>query len=185
MCGFGPDLIGIHSLSFAVRSGVAACSNTLSQGLQKNQAAREYDFALVLALSPICDKEFVAPSIARSIAEAFKMICCLDRKGKLDDSPQDNKQKAATALLRDALHRQDFAGPISLPVPKVLGPISRFQVVEIVPHMKLASRASRPGRTDGKNLSNKTHACSPASELPPTEAQSQISASPQHSYHNT
>ena len=51
--------------------------------------------------------------------------------------------------LRDALHRQDFAGPISLLASKVLGPISRFRVVEILPHMKLVSRASRPGLTVG------------------------------------
>ena len=66
--------------------------------------------------------------MARSTTEAFKMVCCLDRNGKLDDPPQDKKQKAATTLLRDELHRQDFAGPISLRASKVLGPTSRFQV---------------------------------------------------------
>ena len=34
------------------------------------------------------------------------------------------------------------------------------------------------------NMSNKTHPCSPASEPPPTETQSQKSASRQHPYHN-
>ena len=48
---------------------------------------------------------------------------------QLDDSPQDKKQKAATVLLRS----------------KILGPISRFRIVEILPHMKLVSRAARPG----------------------------------------
>ena len=42
--------------------------------------------------------------MARSTAEAFNMACCLDRNGKLDDSPQDKKQKAATTLLRDVVH---------------------------------------------------------------------------------
>ena len=73
----------------------------------------------------------------------------MDRNGKLDDSSQDKKQKAATSLLRDELHRQDFAGPISLRDSRVLGPISRFRTVEILPRMKLASRASRPGLTVG------------------------------------
>ena len=82
--------------------------------------------------------------MARSTAEAFNIVCCLDRSGKLDDSPQDKKQKAATALLRDKLYKQDFAGPISLRASRILGPISRFRIVEILPHMKLASRASRP-----------------------------------------
>ena len=55
------------------------------------------------------------------------------------------KQKVATALLRDKLHEQDFAGPISLRASRILGPISRFRVAEILLHMKLASRAARPG----------------------------------------
>ena len=92
------------------------------------------------------DKEFLAPSMARSTAEAFNMICRLDRNGKFDDFPQDKKQKA---LLRVALHRQDFAGPISLRASTVLGPISRYRVADILPHMKLVSRASRPGLTVG------------------------------------
>ena len=35
VCGLGPDLVGIHSNSLAARSRTAACSNTLSQGLQR------------------------------------------------------------------------------------------------------------------------------------------------------
>ena len=44
---------------------------------------------------------------------------------------------------------QDFAGPISLQASKVLGPISRYRIADILPRMKLASRASRPGLTVG------------------------------------
>ena len=47
------------------------------------------------------EMKFLAPSMARSTAEAFNIACCLDRSGKLDDSPQDKKQKAATTLLCD------------------------------------------------------------------------------------
>ena len=94
--GLGPDLVGILSISLAVRYRTAACSNTLSQGLEKIQAAREYDFAPVLALSSIWEKEFLTPSRVRSTADAFNIVRCLDHKGKLDESPQDKKQKAAT-----------------------------------------------------------------------------------------
>ena len=87
--------------------------------------------------------------MARSTAEAFNIVCCLDRNGKLDVVPQDKKQKAATSLLRDELHWQDFAGPISFRASKVLGPIIRYRVADMVPHMKPASRASRPGLTVG------------------------------------
>ena len=47
------------------------------------------------------------------------------------------------------LFEQDFAGPIFLRASKVLGPISRYRIAEILPHMKLASRASRLGLTVG------------------------------------
>ena len=142
VCGLVLDLVGIHSISLAARYRTA-CSNTLSQGLQKIQAAGESVFPPVLALSSIWHNEFLAPSMARSTAEAFNVVCCLDRNGKLDDSPQDKKQKAATTLLRDESKRQDFAGPISLRASKVLGPISRYRIADILPHMKLVSRASR------------------------------------------
>ena len=87
--------------------------------------------------------------MARSTAEAFNVVCRLDRNGKLDEVSQDKKQKVASSLLRDKLHTQDFAGPISLRASKVLGPISRYRIADMLPHMKLASRASRPGLTVG------------------------------------
>ena len=139
----------VSTISLAARKRTVACSNTLSQGLQKIQAAREYDFAPVLALSPIWDKEFLAPSMARSTADAFHIVRCLDHTCKLDDAPQDKRRKVATALLRDKLLAHDFAGPFSLRASRILGTISRFRVAEILPHMKLASRASRPGLTVG------------------------------------
>ena len=52
VCGLGPDLVGIHSISLAARYRTAACSNTLNQGLEKIQAARAFDFAPILALCP-------------------------------------------------------------------------------------------------------------------------------------
>ena len=44
---------------------------------------------------------------------------------------------------------QDFAGPISARTTKILGPISRYWVAGILPHMKLPSNASRPGLAVG------------------------------------
>ena len=64
-------------------------------------------------------------------------------------SRRTKKQKVATSLLCDKLRTQDFAGPISLRASKVLGPISRYRVADILPNMKLVSRASRPGLTVG------------------------------------
>ena len=82
---------------------------------------------------------------ACSTADSFNVVCRLDHGGKLDDAPKNKKHNVATSLLRGKLHRQDFAGPISLRASKALGPISRYRVADILPHMKLASRASRLG----------------------------------------
>ena len=62
--------------------------------------------------------------MARSTAEAFFFVRCLGHSGKLDDSPQDNRQNVATTLLRDKLLAQDFAGPLSSRASRILGPIS-------------------------------------------------------------
>ena len=43
----------------------------------------------------------------------FDIIFRLDRNDTLDDVPQNKKQKAATGLLLDKLHKQDFAGPLA------------------------------------------------------------------------
>ena len=146
VCGLGPDLVGLHSISLVARYRTAACSNTLSQGLEKIQAARGYDFAPIVALSSDWEKNFLAPSMARSTADAFTIVCCMDRSGKLDDSPQDKKQKAATALLRDKWYEQDFAGPISSRASRILGPISRFlQSVDSTSHETCVAR--RPSWT--------------------------------------
>ena len=98
VCGLGPDLVGIHSVSLAARYRTAACSNTLNQGLDKIQAARGYNFAPIFALCPNWEKEFLTRSMARSTAEAFNIVCRLDRNGKLDEVSQDKKQKVATKL---------------------------------------------------------------------------------------
>ena len=90
VCGLGPDLVGIHSISLAARYRTAACSNTLNQGLEKIQAARAFDFAPILALCPYWEKEFLAPSMARSTAVAFNnVVCRLDHDGKHDEVAQD------------------------------------------------------------------------------------------------
>ena len=107
------------------------------------------DFAPILALCTNWENEFLAPSMARSTADAFNKVCRLDRNGKLDEVSQDKKQKVATSLFCDKLHTQDVAGPISLRASKFLGPVSRYRIADTLHHMKLASRDSRPGLTAG------------------------------------
>ena len=87
--------------------------------------------------------------MACSTGNAFDIVCRLDRVGKLVEAPQNQKQELATGLLLDKLYEKDFAGLNSLQASKVLGPITRYRVADILHHMKLVSRPSRPGLTDG------------------------------------
>ena len=71
VCGIGPDLVGIHSISLAGRYRVAACSTTLSRGLEKISKAGGHNCTPLFVLSPILEKEFLVASMAISIANAF------------------------------------------------------------------------------------------------------------------
>ena len=135
--------MGIHSISLAARFRVAACSTTLHQGLEKFQTARGHNCTPIFALSPTWEREFLVPSMDFSTADAFDIVCRLDRNDTLDEVQK--KQKAAAGLLLDNLRKQDFAGPLSNRASKVLGPISRYRVADILHHMKLVSCASRLG----------------------------------------
>ena len=77
VCGLGPVLVGIHSIGLAARYRVAACSTTLRQGLEKIQTARGHKCAPISALSPVWEKEFLAPSMACSTANAVNIVCRL------------------------------------------------------------------------------------------------------------
>ena len=145
ICGLGPDLVAIHSTSLAARYRVAACSSTLGRDLEKVSEARGHNCTPLFALSPAWEQEFLVPSMAFNTANAHDIVCRLDRDETLDEVPQNKKQKIATVLLLDKLHKQDFAGPLSSCASRVLGPIIRHRVADILSHMKLVSRASRPG----------------------------------------
>ena len=77
--------------------------------------------------------------------EASEYTSHSDHAGRIADSPSDKKQKAATTLLRDAIHKQDFSLPIAARASKILGPISRHLMAQILPMICNAARASRPG----------------------------------------
>ena len=81
----------------------------------------------------------------KRLKEVRSWMSRLDRDDTPDEVSQNNKQKVATGLLLDKLRTQDFAGPLSSRAPRVLGPISRHRIADILPDMKRVSRASRPG----------------------------------------
>ena len=128
----------------AARYRIVASSTTLTKALRKS-VRHVGTIALLSLLSPAWQHEFLFPSMAFNTASAYDIICRLDRNDTLHDVPQKKKQKAATGLLLDKIHKQDFAGPLACRASKVLGPISRHRVADILLHMKIVSRASRPG----------------------------------------
>ena len=102
---------------------------------------------LSLLFLPFGIRDFLFPSMTFHTSNQFDIVCRLDRKRNdtLDEVFQNNKQKVATGLLLDKLRTQDFAGPLSSRASRVLSPISRHRIADILPHMKKDSRASRPG----------------------------------------
>ena len=104
ICGLGPDLVGLHSISSAARYRVAACSSTLRRGPGKVNAARGHNCTPLFALSAAWEQEFLFHSMTFHTANAFDIICRLDRDDTLDEVPQNRKQKVATSLLLDKLH---------------------------------------------------------------------------------
>ena len=119
ICGLGPDLIGIHSISLAIRYRVAACSSTLRRGLEKVNEARGHNCTPLFALSPAWEQEFLFLSMNFHTANAFDIVCRLDRDDTLDETPQNKKQKVATNLLLDKMRTQEFAGPIAFRTSRV------------------------------------------------------------------
>ena len=145
VCGLGPDLVGIHSTSLAARYRVAACSTTLRQGLEKinrlvDTIALLFSFCLLSGRKNLLFPPW--PTAPRMLLILFVVWTVM--KHLMEFCKKKNKQKVATGLL-DKLHKQDFVGPLSSRTSRVLGPISRYRVADILLHMKLVSRASRLG----------------------------------------
>ena len=137
ICRLGPDL--------AARYRVAACSTTLSQALEKSNTVRGHNCTPLFAFSPIWEKIFLFPPWPTALRMHLKIVCRLDRDDTLDDVPQNKSRRFPLGYFLTKLHKQDFAGPLSNRASRVLGPISRDRVADILPHMKFVSRASRVG----------------------------------------
>ena len=140
ICGLGPDLVGIHSISLAARCWVAAGSSTLHRGLEKINAARGHNCTPLFALSPAWEHEFLFPSMTFHTANAFDIICRLDRDNALEEVPQYKKTEKMLPPVYfwpSCVHKtlQDLSSRAS----RVLGPISRHRIADILPHMTRGS----------------------------------------------
>ena len=87
ICGLVRYLIGIHSISLAARYRVAACSSTLRRGLDKINEARGHNCTPLFALSLAWERDFLFPSMTFHTANAFDIVCRLDRDDILDEDP--------------------------------------------------------------------------------------------------
>ena len=74
VCGLGPDLVGMHSMSLAAHYRVAACSTTLSLGLEKISTARGQNCTPLFALSSIREKNSLFHPLAFSTANALMLF---------------------------------------------------------------------------------------------------------------
>ena len=91
----------------------------------------------------------VLEHIAFSTMEAHEYVCNIDRTGNITASPARNLQKAATNLLCSAIQKRDFAQPFVRRATRVLGPIRRHHVAQIIPMVRKTARASRSGLAVG------------------------------------
>ena len=131
--GFGPALLGIDTLSLAARCRAASNSGTLANVPAKKKRSSRVGSRSHFCLHLRMEGEFLNPSMSQCTMEALAFVRHLDHHGKLDESPQDKKQKAVTALLRDELQKQVFSKPVSLRASRVLGPVSRFRMAQVLP----------------------------------------------------
>ena len=79
---------------------------------------RGHNCTPLFALSPVWEKEFLVPSMAFNTADAFDIVCRLDRNDTLDEVPRNKKQKVATGLLLDKHSIDKTLLVLSLAVPR-------------------------------------------------------------------
>ena len=77
--------------------------------------------------------------------EAYEYVCHVDHACRIAGSPSDKKQEAATALVRGTIQKRDCAIPIAARASRILGPIWRHLMAQIIPVNCTAARACRPG----------------------------------------
>ena len=105
--------------------------------------------ALLFSLSPVWKKEFLVPSMAFGTADAFDNVCCLDRNGTLDEVPQNKSRRLLLDYFLTNSMNETLLGLFPVEPRKSW---DRSVVIEFQTschHMKLVSRASRPGLTVG------------------------------------
>ena len=149
MCGLDSDICGIHIISLAARFRTAANSGTLVNAWPNFvQLVNTTVLFSLRALTPEWEERELKPSMALSTMEAYENV----RQIVLATLPtlpeigyrMPPRPCSATRFKNVILLYQLPNGP-----PKNLGPISRHHVAQILPMIRNAARASRPGLAFG------------------------------------
>ena len=119
VCGLGLDVVGINSISLAAHYPVAECLSTLRRGPEKSQWGMRAIALLCLLFLLLGNMSFFFRPWLHT-ANAFDIVCQLDRGDTLDEVPKNKKHKVATGLLLDKLHKLEFAGPLASRASRVL-----------------------------------------------------------------
>ena len=79
--------------------------------------------------------------------EAHNLVCRVNRSGAALGSPPHKVQSAATTLLYEMEQARDDSRQNAKRATKILGPINRRCIAQILPAIRSASRATRSGLT--------------------------------------
>ena len=142
--GSGIDVHGIHIISLAARFTTATRSGTLADGLAKSQAARSTDKVTHHAFSMAWEREMLYRSMAYSTLKTFKFACRMDRSSSVLGFFPHKMQRSVTTWLVEIKQQRVFHDKL-LSEPKVFGPINRHRIAHVLPAIRCASRATRPG----------------------------------------
>ena len=83
--------------------------------------------------------------MAFSMMEAHNLVCRVNRSGAALGSPPHKVQSAATTLLYEMEQTRDDSRQNAKRTTKILGPINRRRIAQILPAIRSASRATRSG----------------------------------------
>ena len=141
--------VGFISSVLLPRFRTAANSGTLANGLAKIRAAREFYGASTYAHTPEWEKSSCKHQWHLTPWRPMSMCDRLIVTAKLLILPTTRCRRLPQPFLCDTIQKRDFALPTAQRTAKVLGPISRHHVAQILPMIRKAARATRPGLAVG------------------------------------
>ena len=130
ICGLDPDLMGIYFMNLTTHCRFAACSTTLSQGLNLIRG-HKYTSFYVFSLPHLGEKFFVHSII-------FDFVCRLDHDDSFDEAMKLRKnirqKKMLYYILTNSVNKTQL--DLIKIVSRVFGRTSRYRVAGILSRMQ-------------------------------------------------